>query len=146
MRIHQPHPPLPHQHHLWMHRLSEKLPPLDMCNTFFFRLADCHLALLCAFHRLSLPEALFDAFPWNLSLPELISAPLSVFQVSVSHLHQAQLDLSPQPPEAPVYLLCGIRLYCFLAFPTFRNSRWFLFQHSFLFILFYAAVVLFGIQ
>lgn len=79
-----------------------KLPALDVCIPFFFRLADCHLVLLCAFlpplsPGLSLPEALFDAFPWNLSLPELISQPLSVFQVSVSHLHHARLDLSPQP-------------------------------------------------
>lgn len=64
--------------------------------------------------RLSFPGALFDAFLWNLSLPELISQPLSVFQVSVSHLHHARLDLSPQPLEAPVYLLRGISLCCFL--------------------------------
>lgn len=79
-----------------------KLPSLDVCIPFFFRLADCHLALLCAFlpplpPGLSLPEALSDAFPWTLSLPELISQPLSMFQVSVSHLHHARLDLSPQP-------------------------------------------------
>lgn len=79
-----------------------KLPSLDVCIPFFFRLADCHLVLLCAVlpplpPGLSLPEAFFDAFPWNLSLPELISQPLSVFQVSVSHLHHARLDLSPQP-------------------------------------------------
>lgn len=95
--------------------LGKELPPLDMRIAFFFRLADCHLAPPCALppsspSSLSLPEALFHAFPWNLSPPELISKPMSMFQVSVSHLHHAGLDLSPQPPEALVYLLYGIKL------------------------------------
>lgn len=89
-----------------MRRISENFPR-STCAFHFFSAWLIAISYSCALSSLlfppvgPFPRPFFDAFPRNLSLPELISQPLSVFQVSVSHLHHARLDLSPQPAGGP---------------------------------------------
>lgn len=80
------------------------------CALYSFRLADCHLTFpftflfsspLCL--SWSIPEAYFAACFINPSLSELISQPLPMFRMSISHLHNAFLTFSWCLPEAKVY-------------------------------------------
>lgn len=88
-----------------MHRLSDTWPTWHVHYILSaWPTAISHFpALSSSLPHWSIPEAYSNAFSVNLSLSELISQPLPVFRVSVSHLYHACLTFPWCLPEATVY-------------------------------------------